>query len=55
MVADDSSFGLSFPNGFIGFKGHIDVFMAFDQSEIIKNKYQHLFACGHIRCWRKIK
>lgn len=55
MITDDSSSGLSFPSGFIGFRGHTDVFLALQQSEIVQNKYQHLFACGHIRCWKKIK
>jgi hypothetical protein len=55
LITDDSSSDLNFPTNFIGFRGHAEVSLAINNSEIIKNKYRHLFACGHNRCWKKIK
>lgn len=54
IIMDDASVDLYFSNDFEGFKGHNDVAKAINDSDILKNKYKHLFACGHNRCWKKI-
>ncbi len=55
LITDDSSSGLDFPPDFIGFRGHSDVNLALNDNQTLKEKYIHLFACGHNRCWKKIK
>ena len=53
MVMDDASSHLNFDKSLNRFNGHEDVAKAIDDSSIL-NDYEHLFACGHNRVWRKV-
>jgi hypothetical protein len=53
MVMDDASIFLKIGSKHKGFLGHFDVGNAI-RDKIDNNKvYEHLFACGHNRVWRK--